>query len=388
MYNNILEIIYSFEPYSLQAISIYALSFVFLIQMIYYWIFFRKLAFYKEKKSDTNLQAVSVVVCAHNEFQNIREFLPMILEQDYPNYEVILVNDDSDDNTEFLLIDLKAKYPHFKVAKTNRTVSFVRGKKFPLSVGIKLAQNPVVLLTDADCYPQSKNWIRGMMSAYADEKTEFVLGYGKYEKKPGLLNRLVRYDTLHTGIQYLSAAIGGRPYMGVGRNLSYTKDIFVKNKGLTSHYKIPFGDDDLFVNKYAHKRNTSISISSDAHTVSIPPRNFKSWFRQKKRHLAASKHYKFSTKIRTGTYGLSAFLFHVLTIIAVVFSFSNYFLCSIIGFIYIFRLSSQLVIFYKSAKKLEEKGLWFRAPIYDFYFSVLNPIWMFSNYIIKENVWK
>ena len=212
MYNNILEIIYSFEPYSLQAISIYALSFVFLIQMIYYLIFFRRLAFYKEKKTNTNLQAVSVVVCAHNEFQNIREFLPMILEQDYPNYEVILVNDDSDDNTEFLLIDLKAKYPHFKVAKTNRTVSFVRGKKFPLSVGIKLAQNPVVLLTDADCYPQSKIGL-GMMSACRRKLNLFLVMASMKKlwtsKQACLLRHLTHWHSIPFGSYRRKTIYGG-----------------------------------------------------------------------------------------------------------------------------------------------------------------------------------
>ncbi|MDD2345118.1 MAG: glycosyltransferase [Bacteroidales bacterium] len=194
------------EYNSLTAIILYVFAFFSTVQLFYYWFFFRKMAFYKPKKQLEFYPKVSVVICAHNEYQNIKEFLPLVLEQDYPHFEVILVNDDSDDNSEFLMIDFKAKYPHFKIVNTNRSVTFIRGKKFPLSVGIKTAIHPIVLLTDADCYPASKNWIKEMVAGYQNENIEFSLGYGRYEKRKGFLNLLVRFDTVHTALQYFSAA--------------------------------------------------------------------------------------------------------------------------------------------------------------------------------------
>ena len=383
-----LDKITSLDLYSITATILFLFLGLFLIQLIYYWVMFRKLAFYRQKTEVEFTPPVSVVVCAHNEFQNIQEFIPQLLKQDYPNYEVILVNDDSDDDTEFLLIDIKIRYPHFRVVKTDRSVTFIRGKKFPLSVGIKMAMNPIVLLTDADCYPSSNQWIKQMVKGYNKKGSEFVLGYGKYEKRKGMLNKLIRFDTIHTAMQYLSAAISGRPYMGVGRNLSYTKDIFIRNKGLVSQYNVPYGDDDLFVNKHARKKNTLISISPESHTISLPPETYKSWFKQKKRHLAAGKMYRFSSKIRTGLYASSTFFFYLTFFAGLYILRNDYFWLSVFLGIFLIRLLSQLIIYRKVLNKLQEKGIWGFVPIFDLFFSILNPLWVFSNIIIKKNQWK
>ncbi len=383
-----LDKIINLDFYSFSAIMLYVFFGLLIIQLVYYWVMFGKLAFYKPKASEVFTPPVSVVVCAHNEFQNIQEFIPKLLEQDYPNYEVVLVNDSSDDDTEFLLIDIKIQYPHFRVVKTDRSVTFMRGKKFPLSVGIKMAMNPIIILSDADCYPNSNQWIRQMVNGYQKKESEFVLGYGKYESRKGMLNKLIRFDTVHTATQYFSAAIAGRPYMGVGRNLSYTKDVFIRNKGLVSQYNIPYGDDDLFVNKHARKKNTSIIITPDSFTVSLPPESYKSWFKQKKRHIAAGSLYRFSSKIRTGLYASSAFFFYLLFAIALYLFRNDYFWLAVITSVFLVRMLTQLIIYRKVLTKLQEKGVWGFVPLFDMLFSILNPLWMFSNIIIKKNQWK
>lgn len=376
------------EYNSFSAIVLYVLAVVFVIQIIYYWGMFRKLAFYKPKIQSDFFPKVSVVICAHNEFQNMKDFLPLVLEQDYPHYEVILVNDDSDDNTEFFLIDIKAKYPHFKVVKTDRSVTFLRGKKFPLSVGIKTAINPIVLLTDADCYPASKKWIKEMVSVYQKQNIEFSLGYGRYEKQKGFLNLLVRYDTVHTALQYFSAALSKIPYMGVGRNLSYTKDVFIRNKGLISQYTVPYGDDDLFVNKHAKDKNTEIVISPESHTVSIAPNTYASWFRQKKRHLASGKKYRFGSKMFTGLYASSSLFFYLFFALSMFLFRNEYLWLIILSVVFTIRLVSQLFIYRKVLNQLQEKGIWGFVPFFDLFFAILNPLWAFSNVIIKKNQWK
>lgn len=376
------------EYNSLTAIILYVFAFFSTVQLFYYWFFFRKMAFYKPKKQLEFYPKVSVVICAHNEYQNIKEFLPLVLEQDYPHFEVILVNDDSDDNSEFLMIDFKAKYPHFKIVNTNRSVTFIRGKKFPLSVGIKTAIHPIVLLTDADCYPASKNWIKEMVAGYQNENIEFSLGYGRYEKRKGFLNLLVRFDTVHTALQYFSAALMRIPYMGVGRNLSYTKDIFIRNKGMISQYMIPFGDDDLFVNKHAKGKNTSVVLNPDAQTISIPPQSFVSWFRQKKRHLATGNKYRFGSKLYTGLYASSSFFFYIFLVWGACLFKNDYFWLIILTTIYTIRLVSQLFIYKKATSKLQERGILFWVPFLDLFFAFFNPIWAFLNVIIKKNKWK
>lgn len=368
---------------------ILVVAFFALIQFFYYGLFFSRLAFKKHKIYPEPSHPVSVIVCARNEYQNLKDFLPMILEQDYPQFEVILINDDSDDETEFLTRDLLLRYPHFRVVNINRSISFIKGKKFALSIGIKEAKYKHILLTDADCCPASSSWIRSMQSAFTNS-TAIVIGYGRYEKEKGFLNRLVRFDTVHTALQYLSMALAKMPYMGVGRNLSYTQALFEEQKGFTSHYDVQYGDDDLFVNKAANGKNAIAIYNPLAHTVSIAPKTWGAWFRQKKRHLDTGKHYRFGTKVILGLYSSSSFFFYIFFAISL---FLNIYSLNIINLIIInsfffLRLITQIIIYSGVCKKLKEKGIVWLVPFFDIIFTILNPFWAFSNVFIKQNKWK
>jgi len=266
------------------------------IQLVYYWVIFGRFAFYRDKKSvKGNLEPVSVVISAKNEFPNLKKNLPLILTQDYHEYEVVVVNDASDDETIFLLEDLQREYSHLKVVNITQDLNFFKGKKFPLALGIKSAKHENLLLTDADCSPAGSEWIGKMADNFTNEK-EIILGYGKYYEEPGILNKIIRFETAFTAIQYLSFALSGMPYMGVGRNLAYKKTLFLKNKGFISHYNVSSGDDDLFVNRVANRRNTGIEVIKESFTLSPPKRSFKTWWKQKRRHISAGKYYKFKHK--------------------------------------------------------------------------------------------
>lgn len=235
---------------------------------------------------------VSVIICAKNEAENLKKYLPLVLAQDYPMFEVLVVNDASTDNTALVLKEMLQKQAHLKVitilAADKKSTG---GKRQALQKGIEQAQHNCLLLTDADCYPASKNWIALMAQNFSKEK-EIVLGFGPYQQASGCLNIFVRYETLHTALQYLALAFAGIPYMGVGRNLAYTKRLFLTSGGFGAAENLASGDDDLFVNRVATSGNTALQIQPDAFCYSVAPYNYKAWFRQKTRHLGAGKHYK------------------------------------------------------------------------------------------------
>ncbi len=380
---------YNYFFTSIPRLLILVLAFFVIIQLIYYWIIFSRLAFKKHKSHADASHPVSVIVCARNEYQNLKEFLPVILEQDYPCYEVILINDDSDDDTGFLIRDLQLKYAHFRVVNIDRSVSFIKGKKFALSVGIKESKHNHILLTDADCVPSSTKWIQLMQNGFIDKST-MVLGYGRYEKKRGLLNLLVRFDTVHTAMQYLSLALAKHPYMGVGRNLSYTKSLFEAQKGFTSHYAVPYGDDDLFVNKATKKNQANVVYTVDSQTVSIAPKTWGAWFRQKKRHMDTGKHYRFATKFVLSIYAASALFFYVVLVFLSIYVALNFQLLDVIliSSLFFIRFISQIIVFSGVCRKLSEKKLAWSVPFLDIVFTVLYPLWSFSNLIIPKNRWK
>jgi len=388
-----MEIIYFSVGFAL--FSIFVLTF--LIQLGYHWFVFGRLAFYREKKNaNSNLSSqepVSVVISARNEYHNLKHFLPQILEQDYPDFEVVVVNDCSDDESADFLDQLARENKKLKVVQLTQSLNFFQGKKFPLSMGIKSAKNDLLLLTDADCYPENDQWISRMMQAY-QPKTEVLLAYGPYEKQPGLLNKIIRFDTLHIAMQYLSLALAGKPYMGVGRNLSYRKSLFLKNKGFTSHYRISSGDDDLFISQVAKKQNTEVLISSENRMISIPKKSFSGWVRQKRRHLTTGFYYTFSIKLWLGLYSASQFLFYA-SLVALFFvaPFATinphpYLYCGVVGIIFLLRLISQWIVFSKASHKLGEKGLFWVYPWAEIFFVIFTPLLALSNLLVKKPKWK
>jgi glycosyltransferase involved in cell wall biosynthesis len=355
----------------------------FIFQLFFYWGIFSRLAFYKFKNQARKPQAVSVVICAKNEYHNLKENLPLILEQDFPDFEVIVVNDVSDDETYFLLKILSDKYPHLKIVNFVDNVNFFSGKKFPLTIGIKSAKHDIVLLTDADCKPQSMKWIEEMQSQF-HSGTEIVLGYGKYKQEPGLLNKIIRFDTLQIALQYLSMALSGMSYMGVGRNLAYRKNLFYRQNGFINHYKVKSGDDDLFVNAATTKQNTKIIISQESHTVSDAKKTFSPWITQKRRHLTSGKYYKLSTKLYLGIYTTTQLLFLAgfITLISVDYTLL------IVSSLFLFRLISQLIIYKKVMLKLSEKNFLLLVPVLELFFVILNPLIVLINMISKPDKWK
>src|SRR5689334_11289351 len=289
----------------------YAFCLVSLIQIFYYSFFFSRVAFYKDKKRVQSQQhPVSVIICAKDEDENIARYLPGVLVQKYTStHEVIVVNDNSVDDSKYILEELQKTFKLLQIVDLKQEAKLISGKKYPLSIGIKEAKHEIILLTDADCVPASEFWIQKMQDAYVNG-TEVVIGYGAYNKRPGLLNKLIRFETFHSGLQYLSFALAGRPYMGVGRNLSYKKNVFLRNKGFSSINHIPGGDDDLFINQVATKKNTAVVIDKEAITLSQPKKSFRQWMRQKTRHYSTARYYKKGNKFLLALASFSQFLFY------------------------------------------------------------------------------
>ena len=353
------------------------------IQLFYFWGIFSRFAFYKKKDKSTKHPPVSIVLCAKNEYSNLKKNIPLIINQDYPEFELVIVNDASDDETIFLLEDLERAHKNITIVNITQDLNFFKGKKFPLSVGIKSAKHECLLLTDADCTPASSNWIKKMAGNFSKSK-EVVLGYGKYQQESGWLNLVIRFETLMTALQYFSYALMGIPYMGVGRNLAYKKSLFLKNNGFISHYNVDSGDDDLFINEVANKKNTSIEIHPNSFTISEGKKTFSEWWMQKRRHLSTSKYYKFKHKFLLGLYSISL----IVTIIAFIFLLTLKVNISIVLILFGIRILSQLVIIKKASDKLVEKKLLLFSPLIELFLLGVFPIMILTNLIIKRNRWQ
>jgi poly-beta-1,6-N-acetyl-D-glucosamine synthase len=355
------------------------------IQLFYYLFFY--LAVYLKKNGEARriVQPVSIIICARNEADNLQTFLPLILEQDYPDFEVIVVNDCSDDDSYLILGEFIAKYPHLRISTVNKDPKFTHNKKFAQFIGIKAARNEILLFTDADCRPESAKWLETMSSRF-DEKISFVLGYGGYNNGKGLLNKYIRYDSFTIAMQYLGMAIRRIPYMGVGRNLAYRRSVFFSNKGFGSHNHVVSGDDDLLVNTLATGGNTAVEFSTQAHTRSVPYTEVNKWIIQKKRHFTTAPYYKFRDKLILTIEPFTRILFYTSFIILLSYTF----LWPWVLAVFASRLITQIIVFLLNQKKLNEPGLLGYLLFFDIFSPVINSIIYLSNNRSKSsnNKWK
>jgi len=354
------------------------------VQTFFYLFVFSKFTFLNKTDTENKNIAVSVIVCAKNESKNLKQNLPLIIEQDYSNFEIVLVDDNSSDDSLEIMESFAEKYDTIKVVKVKPIDKFWGNKKYALTLGIKAASNNFLLFTDADCQPISKQWIMSMTANFTSTKS-LVLGYGGIKTvKNSLLNKLIRYETLLTAVQYFSFTKLGMPYMGVGRNLAYRKDLFFEASGFMNHMHIKSGDDDLFVNQVATANNTAICFSRESFTYSEGKNSFKNWIYQKRRHIVTSKYYQPKHKLLLGLFYASQVTFWLLAIVLLVLQVKLIWVTALL----FFRLLIQQIILIKGAKKLNENSLVFWMVFLDF-FLVFSQLIIFTlNLISKPKHWK
>lgn len=344
-----------------------AFAFTLLIQLYFYLYIFRKFARsgHGDKHPVETLPGVSVVVAARNESENLSRNLGFLEQQVYRDYEIILVDDGSSDLTFEILAKFKKEHSNAirPIHLVRIEAAGSRGKKQALARGIERAAKEIILVTDADCLPSSTRWIEIMASGFGrNRELQIMLGYGAYSKVPGsFLNRLIRYETLLTAVQYFSYALNGNPYMGVGRNLAYTKRLFTSTGGFAKHQDLRSGDDDLFVSEAAGKTNTGICADPDAFTISEPKRTLSSWIRQKRRHITTANRYRSSQQARLVLFYLSQLGFYLLAV-ALFLTTANF---TLLCFLILLRFSAYYFAIGPSAKRLGEKDLLAFAPLYE-----------------------
>ena len=363
-----------YRPTTLVLVIVICLAVVLAIQIIYYFCVYGKLIFNKKKKQteDTGSQTealppVSVVIAAKNEEYHLKDKLVFFLEQDYPEFEVIVVNDASTDECEYVLKAFSKLYPCLKVVNIVENVNKFRGRKFPISLGIKSAKYDHIVLAGADCVPSGFEWLKNLARNFS-EKKDVVLGFCTYTKQKGLFKFLLQYDNLTTAMNYMGLALSGHPYRGDGRNIAFKKDLFFKVGAFTKHYNLPLGEDDIFIRNVSTASNTTVSLTPESFLSSDAKHTYKEWKRQKIDRLSTYKYYKPSIKFLLSIPNITTLLFYafVITLLLLSLPFEYVILAIVIKFVL------QILIYFKSCKRLGIKIFFIFAPLIELYFLLLN----------------
>jgi cellulose synthase/poly-beta-1,6-N-acetylglucosamine synthase-like glycosyltransferase len=380
-----MEILPSFET-QLSLFVFCFFAFCALIQLVFTFYFFSRLAFTSFKKKNiknTEKPPISIIIAARNDSDNLFANLPLILEQHYPNFEVIVVNHQSIDESYHIINAYKMKYPHLRMIEVERSKHIGVGKKLPLTLGIKSALHENLLFTDADCQPESNLWLQGMVDGFANN-TQIVLGYGPYKEEEGFLNKVIRFDTIFIAMNYFSFAMAKMPYMGVGRNLAYTKTAFKSVSGFKSHYSISSGDDDLFVQEAAKLNSYSIQLNPETHCYSTPKNSWKSWIDQKSRHYSTAGKYQVIKKALLGIYPLSLILLWFSFVILLLDKEYTLFT----GFIFTGVIALKWFVQGRCFSKLKGKKFILSLPFFELFYALLQPILYYTSEKPRISKWK
>lgn len=350
---------------------------------LFYWLFvFSRLAFYRQPPLPPGpREPVSIIICARNEADNLRRNLPFFLAQDYPKYEVVVVNDNSSDKTLEVLLDFQKKSPILRLIDIN--VSTPRGKKAALSKGVNAAKFEILLLSDADCRPASPQWL-DFMQAFIRDRAKIGLGYSPYFRGKGILNAFIRFETVYSAIQYLSFAFMGLPYMGVGRNLCYRKSLFRGSGGFDSHAHIASGDDDLFINQVATGANTRVILSPKAFVFSEPKSSWRGYYRQKSRHLTTGTRYRLVHQLALGLLSASHFGHYACGIALILFH--NLELTVFIN--YLARIAVASALYMLIMRKLHDTSLIRWVPLLDVLYAVSYLVFAPALFLKPKEKWK
>lgn len=365
-------------------IAFYVFIGITVIQSIYYLIIFGKFAFTKAQAVTPKRIPVSVIVCAKNEEENLKKFVPILATQDYPDYEVIIIDDASSDESRDIMEEFEKQYSHVRLVKVENNEAFWGNKKFALTLGIKAAKKEYLLFTDSDCYPTSKDWITNMSSQFTIDKT-IILGYGAYEKvRNSFLNKLIRFDEMLTATQYFAWAKLGAPFMGEGRNMAYKREEFFKVNGFIEHMNIRSGEDALFINQAANKKNTTVCYTPESFTYSKAKDSFKQWFAQKKRQVYVSSHFKAGDKFQLRLFYLSQLLFPLFAAALLILQYNWIYVVPVIGFRYLVAW----ITLGCSAARLKEKDVMYWFPFMEIILTFTQLNVFFSNLFSKPVHWK
>ena len=371
-----INVLLHMEAFTLDSTEIIVLATaggLFLIQIIYYLCLYNRIHARSRavKQGDTHftqeLPPISVIICAREESENLRRNLGAVLEQDYPQFEVIVINDGNTDESEDYLTILEEKYPHLYHSFVPDSSRYISRKKLAVTLGIKASKYDWLVFTNANCMPQSNQWLR-LMARNFTSRTQVVLGYSGYERGKGWLHKRAAFDNLFTSMRYLGFALAGKPYMGIGRNLAYRKELFFKVKGFSTHLNMQRGEDDLFINQVANENNTRVETSPDAVIRMQPVERYKDWKEEKVSYMATSRFYKGSQRWLLGLETGTRLLFYAACLAGIVFGILS-FHWLVVGLsllLWFVRYSVQAYVINKTAGEMgDNRSYYFTLPVFD-----------------------
>ena len=313
----------------------------------------------------TSQPSLSVIITASDQEELLAKHLPHILEQDYPNFEVIVVDDNSADDTKELLERFSRQYPHLYTTYTSDSIRYISHKKLALTLGIKAAKNDWLVFIEPDCYPVSNQWL-ARLARHCTDTTDAVLGYSNYERKSGFASLCYMYDTLLHQVRMLGITLCGKGYMGIGRNMAYRRELFFTHKGYSRHLDLERGEDDLFINEHVPSSRITADISADS-VVRCTSTSARAWQTDKLIRLFIRRKMHGMAPTLLGGDTLTRVLFYIATATSITLSiiWQAWWLMATAAVLWLTVLGLRILVLHRTASDLGERRYNVSLPLFD-----------------------
>ncbi|SFZ89423.1 Glycosyltransferase, catalytic subunit of cellulose synthase and poly-beta-1,6-N-acetylglucosamine synthase [Flaviramulus basaltis] len=332
----------------------------------------------------------SIIIPFRNEAENLPSLLKSIEALEYPKslFEIILVDDDSEDNSVSIIKQFINNYQNISIILNDRKTN--SPKKDAITTAIKKAENEWIITTDADCI-LPKYWLDSFDEYIQKTNTLCIVAPVTYSQQNHFLHRFQLLDIL----SLQGATIGGfgsnKPFLCNGANFAYKKELFDELNGFEGNNNIASGDDIFFLEKVSKtypKQLHYLKCEQAIVTTNSQP-TWKHLISQRIRWAAKTSAYNNWFGKLTG---LTVLLMNSIIIISLLLSLMGVFKLKILLYIIIIKFNIDFFLIYKSANFFNQKevlmSFFFGFIIYPFFSVYVAFISVFSNYKWKGRQFK
>lgn len=348
------------------------------LQVIYWLIFYLKFAISKPSKKSPKRIPVSVILYVKNQMSEIVDVLPKLLSQQYHDFEVVIVNNASTDDTLEICKEFASLYPNIRIVDVINNEAFWGSKRYALTLGIKASRHEYLLFVDCDTQIPSDNWLWQMSAQFTLNKT-IVLGMTQYTKSKDFFNKWIRFEHTFTQLQNFSFSRFVTPYNLVAKNVGYKKEEFYKVNGFIEHMNDVQNEQEFLLKKIATSKNVTV-CDEPLSTIFIPtPKNNKEWKIEKKRQLKVLKQMSFGAKFLHTLHHLTRIILLPITVILLCWLYQPIVVLSIYFILFLLRW----LVFSLALNKFNQKDIKIWYPIFEM-FTIFNLVRWLPTYLSKS----